>query len=171
MRPLIVVEGSSAALADALAEVRSSGWTVVRGWWIPSGHEQVVCTGSVSSPEDAASALLAAVAGAGVVIDGRAPRDALDRLCDDLRHLGSLDHRTPSTSRPPRLTGEERALVERLLEGMTLGDAARSLNISRRTADRRIASVREKLGVATTAEALVGARRRAVAPSARARLR
>ena len=159
MRPLVVVEGSEAALADALADVRAGGCTVVSGWWLPAGGDRVVCTGTVNSSEDAAAALLAAVAGAGLVVDGRAERDILDRLCDDLRHLGRLDHRTASTPRSPRLTLEERALVDSLLDGLTLGEAAGRLSISRRTADRRMSSVREKLGVATTAEALVQSRR------------
>lgn len=96
---------------------------------------------------------------AGVVVHGVADRDVLDRLCDDLRRLGPLDHRTASTPRTSRLTSEERALVDRLLEGETLGEAALELNLSRRTADRRMASVRKKAGVATTAEALVRLRR------------
>lgn len=155
MRPLIVVEGTDAAVADALAEARAAGWTVVPGWWGPSGEDRVVCSGPVTTAEDAAAALLAAVAGAGLVVAGRADRDVLDRLCDDLRRLGRLDHRTASTPRAPRITSEERRLTDLLLDGLTLGDAARQLNVSRRTADRRMASVRERLGVRTTAEALV----------------
>jgi DNA-binding NarL/FixJ family response regulator len=154
-RPLLVVEGPDSAVAYALAEVRADGWTVVPGWWLPSGNDRVVCTGTVSSAEDAAAALLAAVAGAGLVVAARAEREVLDRLCDDLRHLGPLDHRTASAPRRPRLTAEERSLAELLLEGLTLGEAARRLHISRRTADRRLASVRRALGVETTAEALV----------------
>lgn len=159
--PLIVVEGADAAVADAVAEVRDQGWTVVPGWWAPSGGERVVCTGTVETAEDAAAALLAAVGGAGLVVAGRAERDVLVRLCDDLRHLGPLDHRTASTPRAPRLTADERALVDLLLEGRTLGEAAGRLHLSRRTADRRMASVRAKLGVETTAEALVRIGRKA----------
>jgi len=155
IRPLIVVEGPDAAVADALAEVRSDGWTIVSGWRLPAGPDRVVCTGTVSSAEDAAAALLAAVGGAGLVVAARAERDVLDRLCEDLRRLGRVDHRTASAPRRPRLTAEERSLVELLLEGRTLGEAARRLSISRRTADRRLASVRRSLGVETTAEALI----------------
>lgn len=161
MRPLVVVEGPDAAVADALADVRAAGWTVVPGWWLPQGADRVVCTGEVSSVEEAAAALLAAVGGAGLVIAGRADRDVLDRLCDDLRRLGPVDHRPAAAPRGPRLTEEERALVELLSGGLTLGDAARRLHVSRRTADRRMASVRAKLGVKTTAEALVSWGRRA----------
>lgn len=160
MKPLVVVEGSDAAVGDALADLRAAGWTVVPGWWLPAGGGRVVCTGTVASSGDAAAALLAAVAGAGLVVAARAERDVLDRFCDDLRRLGRLDHRTEETPRQPRLTAEERALVELLLEGKTLGAAAGMLGLSRRTADRRLAAVRRKLGVRTTAEAVVAARKR-----------
>lgn len=152
MTPLVVVEGSDAAVADAIAEARNAGSTVVSGW---QGRPGVVCTGVVAAAEDAAAVLLAVIAGADVVVAGRADREVLDRLCDDLRRFGPLDHRTASTLRREQLTREERALADLLLEGNTLGDAARRLNLARRTADRRLASLRRKLGVRTTAEALV----------------
>jgi DNA-binding NarL/FixJ family response regulator len=155
VRPLVVVEAGDEHVADAIRELRAAGWEVVPGWKVPPGRARVVCTGAVESAADAAEALLAAVAGAGLVVAGRAGRDVLDRLCDDLRRLGTLDHRTQDSARRPRLTAEESALVELLLEGLTLGAAARRLAISRRTADRRLASVRQALGVETTAEALV----------------
>lgn len=158
MIPLVVVEGDDGAYADAIADLRSAGDELVPGW---NARRGVVCTGTVSSAEDAAAALLAAVGGAGVLIHARADRDVIDRLCEDLRRLGRLDHRVGA--RPPRvrLTREERALIELLLDGQSLGSAARTLNLARRTADRRLASVRAKLHVETTAEALValGARR------------
>ena len=108
------------------------------------------------SAEDAAAALLAAVGGASVLIHAVAERDVIDRLCDDLRRLGHLEHRLGvRTTSGFRLTRDEQALVEILLAGESLGAAARRMNIARRTADRRLASVRTKLNVKTTAEALV----------------
>jgi DNA-binding NarL/FixJ family response regulator len=151
MRPLVVVEGSDAAFVDALAEVRAAGWDVVSGW---GGRAGGVCTGVVASAEDAAAALLAVVAGAGLVVDARAEREIVDRLCEDLRRLGRLDHRIGESARRPRLTVDELAIVDLLLEGLTLGEAARRLSLARRTADRRLAAARSKLGVRTTAEAL-----------------
>ena len=159
MTPLIVVEGSDAEFAAALAELRDAGWNIVSGWAGVS-EEGTVRAGRVESAEDAAAALLAALGGAGVLVAARAERDVVDRLCDDLRRLGPLDHRVGETARAPALTKEERSLVELLLEGMTLGEAARRLGLSRRTADRRLASVRTKLGVDTTAAALVEIARR-----------
>lgn len=153
MKPLVVVEGADGAYADALAEVRAAGWRVVSGW--QARGPDTVCTGRVASAEEAAAALLAAVGGAGLVIDARADREIVDRLCDDLRRLGPLDHRVGAEGHRPRLTRQEQALVDLLLAGATLGAAARELGLARRTADRRLASVRAKLGVRTTAEALV----------------
>jgi DNA-binding NarL/FixJ family response regulator len=151
VKPLVVVEASDAAVAAARREVAAAGWRVVDGW---RNDASVVCAGAVVDEVSAAEALLAAVAGAGLVVEARAPREILDRLVDDLRRLGRVDHRTtePET---PLLTREERALVALLAGGATVGEAARQLHVSRRTADRRLAAVRAKLGVATTAEAVV----------------
>ena len=46
-------------------------------------------------------------------------------------------------------------LLRRLASGMSLGEAAMALHLSRRTADRRLAAARRQLRVETTAEALV----------------
>jgi DNA-binding CsgD family transcriptional regulator len=153
MRPLVVVEGGGAAVAEALAAVRANGGRVLEGW--SGAGPGVVCVGVVESGTDAAAAVMAAVAGAGVVVDGRADRETLDRLCDDLRRLGSLDHRTEDAPRGPRLTREQAELLGLLGAGLTLGESARRLNLSRRTADRRLARARAVLGVETTAEAIV----------------
>jgi DNA-binding NarL/FixJ family response regulator len=150
--PLVLVEGSARAYADTMAELRSAGWTLVPGWDAGAG---IVCTGVVGSIEEAAAALLAAVGGAGVLIDAQAERDVVDRLCEDLRRIGRLDHRVGEQPLRVTLTREEQALVDILLDGESLGAAARRLSVARRTADRRLASVRAKLGVETTAEALV----------------
>lgn len=53
------------------------------------------------------------------------------------------------------LTHDEQRVLSLLREGLAVGEAAHELHISRRTADRRLAAARTKLGVATTAEAVV----------------
>ena len=153
-RPLIVVEASERTLSKALDEVGRSRARLVAGWRQDPG---VVCTGVVRDAGDAAEALLAAVAGAGLVVHAVAERDVIDRLVDDLRRLGPVDHRTSEPEPGPGwdLTDEERRLLDLLADGLTLGAAARHLNLSRRTADRRLASARSKLGVASSAEAIV----------------
>ena len=156
MRPLVVVEASEAALAHAVREVQRGGFRVVVGW---RNDADVVCTGTIATGEDAAAALLAAVWGAGLVVHAKADRHVVDRLVDDLRRLGPVDHRLEEPEHPPDLTSDERALLELLGDGLSLGDAAKRLHLSRRTADRRLASARTKLGASSTAEALVAARR------------
>ena len=151
MRVLLVAEGEG-VFADALAEVRDGGWRVVEGWRKRAGTD-AVCAGVVANEEDAAAALLAAVSGYGIVADARASRDVIDRLCSDLRTFGRLEHRLERRRRPA-LTIEQRDLLALLSDGLSLGDAAERLHLSRRTADRRLAAARAALGAATTAEAL-----------------
>jgi DNA-binding CsgD family transcriptional regulator len=119
----------------------------------------VVCSGTVTSAEEAAAALLGAIAGAGLVIQVDAERVLVERLCDDLRRFGPVDYRTQAAPARSVLSAEERILLELLAQGRTLGEAALQANLSRRTADRRVASAREKLGVGSTSEALVRLRR------------
>ena len=57
-----------------------------------------------------------------------------------------------------RLDPEQRRLLELLAEGLSVAAAARRLYVSRRTADRRLASARALLGVRSNAEAVVLAR-------------
>jgi DNA-binding NarL/FixJ family response regulator len=151
-RPLVVVEASERAFADRARALERQGLRVVHGW-----HQDaaVVCTGEVGDAADAAEALLAAVAGAGLVVHARAGRAVIDRLVDDLRRLGPVEHCITEPEPRPVLTPDERRLLDRLAEGQTLGRAAADLNLSRRTADRRLASARRKLGAAATAEAIV----------------
>lgn len=117
-----------------------------------------MCVGTVGDPAEAGHAVLAAIAGARLVLEACAPRDVIDQLCDDLRRVGQVDHRVGS-SRTPRVGSDERALLELLLGGASIGEAARRLHISRRTADRRLAAARHALDAGTTAEALRAAAR------------
>jgi DNA-binding NarL/FixJ family response regulator len=151
-RTLLVVEASERAFAQAVAEVERAGARVVDGW---RQDPSVVCVGAVRDTADAAEAVLAAVAGAGLVVHALTDRALADRLVDDLRRLGPVEHRTAEPAPAPELTGDERRLLDALADGKTLGAAAAELHLSRRTADRRLRSAKEKLGVATTAEAIV----------------
>lgn len=148
----MIVLGSPPHLADELVASRESGFRVVDAW---SGGPGDVCTGTVASAEDAAAALLAVVAGAGLVAALEAPEELVDRLCDDLRRFGRVDVLTATTTRRPSLTRQQRELLALLASGRTLGEAAQTLGLPRRTADRRLADARTALGVGTTAEAIV----------------
>jgi len=83
----------------------------------------------------------------------------VDRLVDDLRRLGPVDHRVVVATSGTSITPQARALLGLLAEGLTLGEAAASLGLSRRTADRRIADARRALGAERTTEAITLARR------------
>lgn len=160
---LVLEPGPPPAATDVLrglaADLAAERGVIVAGWQVRQDEAAAaVCFGEVSSAADAAAAVLAAVSGARLVVAARAERDVIDQLCDDLRRLGEVDHRLGEVA-PPVLTQEQRALLAELLGGATLGDAARRLHLSRRTADRRLASARAALGVGTTAEALAAAAR------------
>jgi DNA-binding CsgD family transcriptional regulator len=114
--------------------------------------------GTVTTPADAAAALLVVIGGAGIVVDAQADAVVIDRLLEDLRHLGPVEHRR--AVRPvPHVTHEGQQILRLLAAGMTLGAAASELGIARRTADRRLAEARRILGVERTAEAVARARR------------
>ena len=145
-----MVEGSPSAFAAALGDARHSGHELIESF---AGRAGVVCCGEISDPATAELAMLAAVGGAGLIVRVTASREVADRLLDDLRRLGSVEHRLEPARGP--LTSEQRALLDLLSNGTTLGVAATRLGLSRRTADRRLAEARRVLGGATTAEALV----------------
>lgn len=54
-----------------------------------------------------------------------------------------------------QLTPEQVRLMDLLARGATVTAACAQLSLSRRTASRRLAAVRERIGVASTAEAVV----------------
>ncbi|MBI3748935.1 MAG: hypothetical protein HY262_08850 [Chloroflexi bacterium] len=82
----------------------------------------------------------------------------VERIQGDLRRLGRDD--AFSLEHPAELGPDAVGLLRLLAEGMSLGEAAGSLHLSRRTADRRLGQARRALGVATTAEALLAFQRR-----------
>ena len=155
-RPLIVVEGPDEQFRHALREVAAAGWRLLDGWARPPGVIAVVCAGLVTGPDDAAAAVAAVVAGAGAVIHGQGPRRVLDALCDDLRHLGALDHRVGDAR--VVLDDEERRLLDALAGGSSVATAARRLYLSRRTVERRLTRLKERFGVDSSVELLAAYR-------------
>jgi DNA-binding CsgD family transcriptional regulator len=162
--PLIVLDGSDDALAAAIDEVRAAGWRVVSGFAPARAlanpvRTSSVCSGPVTTADDAASALMVALDGFGLIVAARAPREVMDRLIGDLRHVGPVEHRRADPDARPWLGPTERAMLTLLAEGHSLGEAANRLGLSRRTADRRLAKARRTLGVERTAQAIAQARR------------
>lgn len=159
MIPLVVVEGPELALDHAIRELAAAGWASEPGFGPPHRAGRIVRTGVVDSAETAAAALLAALASQGLAVRVTADRAVIDRLVDDLRRLGPVDHRVGEPVAPPAVGPEARAILGLLAEGHSLGEAAVILGLPRRTADRRLAEGRRALGVERTTEAIAQARR------------
>jgi len=162
--PLIALEGrasTDAAVSVFIHRLRARGARVIAGdSSIPpapsSPAEGPVVVVAIRIDADSVQAVRLGLEGFGLLVVGRAERSILDRLYDDLRSLGRLEILTePVEDVAATLTVEERELLGLLAEGLTLGQAAATVHVSRRTADRLLASARRRLGVATTAEALV----------------
>lgn len=160
-QPVIVLEGPAGCSRADVEALRARGLVIVEGFRAPARSSRVVCAGVVDGPEAAARALLAVLGGAGVVVEALADRATVDRLVDDLRRRGPVDHRvvTVSAADEPDVSVEARAILGLLAMGLSLGEAAHMLGLARRTADRRLAEARRSLGVSRTTEAIARARR------------
>lgn len=158
--PLVVIEAANpdaqAHLRHALEAARARGWQAVPGFL--SARPRSVCHGVVAANADAVLALRAALAGSGVVAIASGPRETIDRLIDDLRRFGPVDHVTADVPARAGIDDDLRRLLRFLADGLTLGEAATELGLSRRTADRRLDAARRLLGAERTAEAIARAR-------------
>lgn len=56
------------------------------------------------------------------------------------------------TAREPSVTAQEERILRLLGTGMTMANIARRLEVSTRSVERKVASLRDRLGVETTAE-------------------
>ena len=158
--PLIVLEDAPGAAAREAARLGAAGHEIVEGFRPILGRARpLIRVGIVAGPSDAGNAVLAAIDGAGLVVETTADRATVDRLVDDLRRLGPVDHRIGEPDAGPVLDPLSRSILGLLAEGHSLGEAAHLLGLARRTADRRLAAAREALGVDRTTEAISRARR------------
>lgn len=155
----MVVEGSDSAWNLAASRLVADGWRAEPGFGPPHRGGRVVRVGTVASATDAREALLAALAGEGIVAHASADRGVIDRLVDDLRRLGPVDHQLGKSPERPVVDREARELLGLIAEGNSLGEAAAILGLSRRTADRRLAAARRHLGTNRTTEAIARAAR------------
>ncbi len=160
-RPFVIVQGSREAFAAAVEEAERAGWVLHHGWDPPSFDDQRhVCVGEISGPDEASGALLAAVHGSGLVVLALAPPEVMERLAEDLRRIGPVSYRGDERAEPSaRLDEEQELLLDLLASGTSVTDAARQLHISRRTAERRLATARTAFGCRTTAELVMANRR------------
>jgi DNA-binding NarL/FixJ family response regulator len=142
-------------LRVATERARLRGRRIVDGW--AAAGPGAACRGTVTDESSARAALAAALSGADLLVEATATIEVVDRLCDDLRRLGTVDHRAgePTDSGPlDDLADDEIALLGLLAGGLSLGAAATRLRVSRRTADRRLADAKQRLGARGTAEAV-----------------
>jgi DNA-binding CsgD family transcriptional regulator len=128
---------------------------------VPRQRDSARVVHVVADLDDARSAILDAVSGLHVVAhvpDGNPALVELLRL--DLGRLGGvivIENPDGPASAPP-LDAQIRELLELMSAGSSLGDAAKQLHLSRRTADRRLAEARRLLGARSTAALLVAYR-------------
>jgi len=157
--PLVIIEGGEIALEYAVRQIVAAGWTAEPGFAGPYRPGAVARIGIIATASAAEAALLAALAGQGLVARATASRDVIDRLVDDLRRLGPVDYRVGLRKTSPQIEPDTRAILGLLAEGHSLREAAAILGLSRRTADRRLAAGRRALGVQRTTAAIMRARR------------
>jgi DNA-binding CsgD family transcriptional regulator len=155
--PLLIVGGGEAR-AEAADDLTLRGWMVRVGWDVPTPPLATVCSGPVDSAVEMSRVVLAAVSGAGVLAEVGA-RSLAEQLGDDLRRLGHVEHRFPDHGWSV-LDREERRLLDLLGDGVSLGEAAQRLHVGRRTADRRLASARARLGASSNSAAIAIRRQR-----------
>lgn len=133
------------------------GWRARDGFDLPDAPWDLaprrwLCVGSVSDATEAEAAIQALSRGVGLAIVLGLTGELRLRTLEDLHRLGDLAPGAGADQ--PVLDPDHRALLDALAQGMTVTGAARSLHVSRRTANRRLAEARELLGVTSTAEAI-----------------
>ena len=160
--PASIVTESEGMLRAAAEGLRADGWSVARSWQLPEQpwdltDQRRVCVGSVAASDEVPPMLLAAIRGAVVIVRCTDPT-LRAAVIDELSRVTLTEDGGELTAASP-LTEEQQQLVELLAAGAKMADAAGTLFLSVRTAERRLAEVRRALGVSTTAEALVVYRR------------
>ena len=157
--PLIVLEDLG-ALAALRIKLERAGWRTQNGWSLPDGNwdlsgQRLVCVGAVADQPALEAALLAAARGAGLIVP--MPPVPPDLFLEDLARIGTVERRA---GRGGPFDAETVDLIEALVAGRSVADAAQDALVSLRTAHRRLAAARSALGVRTNRELLSEYRRR-----------
>lgn len=157
MTELPVVLGSAVSTAAARRGSASRGHRLVALREVPDepwdlGEAQVVAGGVLRTREDVAQAVHVVSRGGGLIAELELDPVSTALLFEDLRRLRpDLAFSDPSAE----LTETERALIGLLAEGSTVTSAAKTLFISRRTADRHLAHLRTIAGVDSNQQAVL----------------
>ncbi len=147
-----------------LLTTSSTPWSVPSGWHVHDGFavpdhpwdltaRQLICHGAIANKTDVVSAVTALSRGTGLAVSLALTGDLRFRLLEDLHQLGTITE--PTSAEDGGLGPDHRLLLDALIEGDTVTGAARRLNMSRRTAGRRLLEIRAALGVDSTAEAII----------------
>ena len=142
----------------------SSPWSVPPGWHVHHGFtlpgqpwdlraRQLICHGPISDEANVVAAVTALTRGTGLAVSLDIAGDLRFRLLEDLHQLGVVTQ--PDVTDEHGLDDDHRLLIEALVVGASVTDAAHHLNMSRRTANRRLIEIRATLGVETNAEAII----------------
>ncbi|SNS69036.1 hypothetical protein SAMN06893096_106225 [Geodermatophilus pulveris] len=163
--PPLLVAPDEAAARVAAAALRDEGWTVTGPDAVPRepwdlrdrGHVVAMTVGDAALPD----AVELAVRGAGlvVVVDVADPV-SVEAFLDQLHRIGLVGEAGTATRPVPvrALTAEEAAVLDALADGASIPEAAARSFLSLRTANRRLASARAALGVASTRAAVLAHR-------------
>ena len=130
-------------------------WTPVELRSLPATpfdlHDRRLAVGVVVGDQATAGAvLLAASRGCAVVVRVELPEPEALAFVDDLGRLVDITEDPPG----PMLDHDQEALLRLLADGLTITEAAQRLGWSRRSATRRLAAARHRIGSTTTAAAL-----------------
>lgn len=132
------------------------GWSRHAGFALPTvpvdlSDRRWICVGLIDDRASARRAVEALERGAGVAVAIELVGSERLDLLEDLNRAG-----TPWNSVGVAvLDADQRVLLDHLAAGATMSDAAAAADVSVRTAHRRVADARRRLGVATTVEAVV----------------
>ena len=144
-----------------LGDVAEAGWQIRAEGNLRAedleAHDQWGLNGIAVCTADTALAILVIARSGCAIFTGDA--DEQDRVFDDARRLhANIWRRSPERPSPNGRPGgpidDTTALLEHLAAGASVGAAARGANMSLRTAQRRLATLRNRYGVPTTAGAV-----------------
>jgi DNA-binding NarL/FixJ family response regulator len=158
-RPNVIGRDANVLAAIAL-EARAAGLPTSRLDDVPAEPWKLtglVVSGVVSSRDDAARAVLAAVRGARIAACLPDDPRVAAFLIDGLRRVGPLEFGAgpKQASEQLPLSELEQRVLQLLAAGSTIAEAATAVGYSRRTVERRLVEARRRLGVGSNAEALL----------------
>lgn len=136
------------------------GWRSQVGFVLPEepwdlSDRHLVAAGTIGSEADAEAALQALARGVGLIVSIGVDGDLRHRVLEDLHRLGEVHQVEPVEAGLIDLDDDEGRLLDALSSGATVAGAADALHISLRTTNRRLARIRTRLGVSSTAEAVI----------------